>query len=260
MIDLLWTGIGAIAGGGLGVAGGWAAKRWRPYAPLRRYAALAGALAGGVLGAVVATPPSLAAQLEAAGPAVKVLRRYHPGVFAQLAVAVKGSDIRDGVTLQNQVRPLVAGLLAEHRREMDDESATALAQLMLAETDALKAASPEACVAIMTGEPVSADVRNLVSSELREMDAKVTAQLIRQEATAPQPPSPKLSDEEMQRLNAYALDKLTSGEREAVQPLLAQGRQPNGAREAAGFCAFQRARIAAAIDAPAGTLRRFLTN
>jgi hypothetical protein len=181
-------------------------------------------------------------------------------VFAQLALAVKGSEAADEVQLQNQVRPVVAGLLAEHRHAMNDESAAALGELMLAETEALKAAGPEACVAIMTGAPVSADLRSLVPASVRQQDARVTAQLIRQEATDPEAPSPKLSDEEMRRLDAHALDKLTSGERETLLPLLTHSRPPADAREAASFCAFQRARIAAAMDAPAGTLRRFLTN
>jgi hypothetical protein len=134
-----------------------------------------------------------------------------------------------------------------------------MGQLMLEETQALRQAKPEACVAALAGRPLGVDLRGVEGPDLRQRDAEVTAALIEQVASRPQPRPERLSPEEAQRLTDHALAKLTSGERDIVLPLLQPpGRTPASTAEADAYCAFQRARLGAAIDAPTGTLRSFL--
>src|SRR5262249_33973916 len=102
------------------------------------------------------------------------------------------------------------------------------------------------------------DLRTLSSADLRQRDAEVTGRLVQQLAAHPAPPPVRLSDEEARRLSDHALARLTSGDRDTVTPVLLEHRKPSTAREAAAYCAFQRARLGAALDAQPGTVRRLL--
>jgi hypothetical protein len=271
MIDLLWVEIGSAAGAVLGGAGGLAAKRWsraprraKRWADTLRHMGLLGAGAGalllGLVGAALSKPPSLDAQLEHASPALKAIRRYYPDAFAQMVVVADGLGPGDGVAIQNRVRPLVAQLVAAHRSELDDDTATALGRLMLDETQSLQSANPRACVALLTGEPVQVDMRTVVTRELVRRDAEVTARLIQQVATHPDTVQGKLSEAESQTLTEHALARLPNGDQEIVTPMLGQRRTPASDREAAAYCAYARARVAAALDGPSGVLRRLLVS
>lgn len=261
MIDLLWVEVGGAAGAALGFAGGLALKRLRR-APRRSglLGAAAGALACGFVAAALSTPPSLDVQLERSSPALRAIRRHYPEAFAQMVVVADGLGPGDGLALQNRVRPLVAQLVDAHRSELDDDTAQALGQLMLDETQSLEAANPQACVALLTGQPVEADLRGVASRDLVRRDGEVTAKLIDQVATHPAAPEGRLSDAESQALTDRALAKLPNGDRDVVTSLLTQRRAPASEREAAAYCAFARARVSAALDAPAGVLRRLLVS
>ena len=264
MIDLLWTGFGAVAGAGLGGLAGWVVSdRWRTRRGhrrpgIRRVLAGTGVVIGAFVAAAVSAPPPGENELMAIGPAMTAIRTHYPGAFAEMRWAAKGVDPRDPVALQDRLRPLVAELIRVHRAEIDDASAQAMAGLMLDETEALRDAKPEACVAALRGRPLRVDLRSVEGADLRRRDAEVTAALIEQVATRPQPPPTRLTDEESQRLTEYALAKLTSGDREIVVPILQAGRQPSNPREAGAYCAFQRARLGAAMDAQPGVLRRLM--
>jgi hypothetical protein len=271
MIDLLWVEVGGVAGAGLGFAGGLNAKRWmraprraKRWAVPSRHAGLMGAVAGamslGLAGAKLSTPPSLDIQLERASPALAAVHRYYPDAFAQMVVVADGLGPHDGVAMQNRVRPLVAQLVAAHRAEVDDDTAAALGQLMLDETQSLQTSNPAACVAILTGEPVQSDMRLEVAHDLVRRDAQVTAKLIEQVATHPATSQSKLTDAESQTLTDRALGKLPNGDAEAVTALISQRRTPGNDREAAAFCAFARARVSAALDGPQGVMRRLLVS
>ena len=260
MIDLLWTGIGGLSGAEFGMVCAWAAdygrKQRRSW--MRRYCIGLGFLLGGALGAAITMPHPMEQQIETAGPTFQAVRARYPEVFAQMREAVRGVDKNDQMALQEKVRPMLVKLIAAHRNEMDDDSAAAIGQLMLDETEALREAKPEACVAAMDGRPIGEDLRKLEAPELRARDAAVTAQLVEQVAARPASAPSRLSDDENQRLSDHALAKLTSGDRDAIAPLMLERREPVNTREAAAWCAFQRARIGAAMDAQPGTLRRLL--
>jgi hypothetical protein len=261
MIDLLWTGIGGLAGAEAGVVAGWAANRRSKLRPwTRRYLAGLGLALGAAIGAALSLPPVVDTRLDDAGPAFKAIHERYPALYAQMAAAAKGVDPRDTAALQEKLHPILASLIEAHRDEIDDHSAEAVARLMLDETDTLRDSSPQACVAALTGRPAGVTLRSASGPEFRQRSAEVTAAVIEQLAERPQPPPARLSPEEAQRLTGYALDKLTSGDRDTVLPLLQQGRQPSGSREAGAYCAFQRARLSAALDAQPGTLRRLLAS
>jgi hypothetical protein len=258
VIDLLWTGIGGLTGAELGMVTAWAIDRRRERrAWVRHYSIGVGALLGAGLGAAVSLPGALGSELEAAGPALKAVHDRFPAAFAAMSAA--GSmDHKDQAALQNSVRPLMVSLIQAHRREMDDDSATAVGQLMLDETEPMAVAQPEACVAILDGRPAGLDLRTLASPEMRRRDAEVTGRLVQQLAAHPATPPTRLSDEEALRLSDLALARLTSGERDTVTPILLEKRRPSTAREAGAYCAFQRARLGAALDGQPGTVRRLL--
>ena len=260
MIDLLWTGLGGLSGAEFGMIGAWAADYGRKArrAWLRRYCIGLGLLLGGALGAALTMPHAADGELDAAGPTFRALHDHYPAAFAEMSAAVAGTDRKDQAALQEKIRPVLVKLIAAHRREMDDDSAAAVGQLMLDETQALSDARPEACVAALEGRPIGEDLRKLQSPELRRRDTEVTSRLVQQVAANPAPAPARLSAEEDQRLSDHALAKLTSGERDTLAPLLLEHRAPATTREAAAWCAFQRARLGAAMDAQPGTLRRLL--
>jgi hypothetical protein len=271
MIDLLWVEIGGVVGAGLGLVGGLRAKRWmraprraKHWAVPSRHAGTMGVVVGamtlGLVGAALSKPPSLDVELERASPTLAAVHRYYPDAFAQMVVVADGLGPHDGVAMQNRVRPLVAQLVAAHRSELNDDTAAALGQLMLDETQSLEASNPQACVAILTGEPVQADMGLVVSRDLVRRDARVTAKLIEQVATHPASQQGRLTEAESQTLTDRALAKLPNGDQEAVTAMLTQRRQPGTTREAAAFCAFARARVSAALDGPQGVMRRLLVS
>ncbi len=255
MIDLLWTGLAGLSGAEIGMIGAWIADRGRKRRPwMLRYCVGLGFCLGAAMGALVTMPRPADNRLDKAGPVFAAIRDHFPGAFEQMSAAAKDVDHADSVALQTTLTRLIDA----HRAEMDDDSAAAVGQLMLDETAALKDAKPEACVAALDGKPVGLDLRTVESPELRRRDAEVTAQLVQQVATRPAAPPKRLTADESERIGNYALGKLTSGDRDTIAPLLLDRRGPQTTREAAAWCAFQRARIAAAMDAPQGTLRRFL--
>lgn len=259
-MQILLAAVGAGIGGGLGGLIGMFVNMVRGK-PSRIGAGLALALA--FLGARLATftlppPRPVEAQLDAAGPAYQAIHRYYPEVFAQMAADAKTVAPGDSVALQNKLRPRLAALVAAHRAQMDDTSVNALGRLMLDETLALKARSPQACVAILGGGPAPVDIGMVFPPELARRDAEVTAQILTQVATRPAVAPPKLSDAETQALIGAALKELSADEQKLVTPLLQPQKTPATAEEARAFCAFYRDLFTAAMRGPDQTLRRFL--
>jgi hypothetical protein len=260
LISWLWTGFGALGGAELGMACAWAADYGRRTrrAWLRRYAIGLGLPLGAAIGAALSVVQPPETWFPAASPALQALHDRYPGVVAQMAEAIQGVRRSDEGALQGKMRPILANLLAAHRHEIDDDSAVAIGQLMLDETQALREAQPEACVALLGGRHAGVDLRAMAGPELRRRDAEVTARLVEQLSTRPAPPPAPLSAEAGQRLTDHALAKLTSGERDAVTPLLLAHREPATPQEADVLCAFERARISAALDASPATMRSLL--
>lgn len=206
-------------------------------------------------------PPSIEADLDAAGPAFKAIHRFYPDVFAQMAADAKTVDPKDPIALQNKIRPRLSALVAAHRAQMDDTSANALGQLMLDETQLLQSKSPQSCVAILGGGGATTiDMGSVFTPELVRHDAEVTARLIEQVATRPATPPDKLSDAQTQALVQQALKDLSADEQKVVTPLLQQQKTPSTPDEARAFCTFYRSLFTAAMRGPDQTLRRFLTN
>jgi hypothetical protein len=199
-------------------------------------------------------------QLDGSGPAFQAVRRYYPEVFAQMAADAKSVDPKDPVALQNVIRPRLADLMAAHRAHMDDASVNALGRLMLDETRALQAKSPQTCVAILGGETSVVDMGAAFSPELARRDSEVTAQIVTQVATRPASPPVKLADAEARALIEQALKELSVDEQKLVMPLLQQQKPPAGAEEARAYCAFHRELFTVALRGPDQTLRRLLTH
>ena len=254
----------AAVGGGIGTGlGGLVGMliNMRRAEPSRVGGVLAGVL--GLVGGVVATlnlptqPPSVEAQLEAAGPAFVAIHRYYPEVFAQMAADAKSVERKDRALL---IRPRLSALVAAHRSEMDDTSVNALGRLMLDETQALKSSNPLACVAVLGGGPATADVGSAFSPDLGRRDSEVIAEILAQVATRPATPPQKLTAPEANAIIDAALADLSADERQLVVPLLLAQKAPAAAGEARAYCAFYRNLFIASLRGPDQTLRRFLTH
>lgn len=257
MNDILAAAIGGGFGGLLGGLAGAGIDRLRKKpSRLATYAGLALALVGART-AVAVTAPSIEQQLEAS-PAIRAIHRYYPETFAQMAASLKGVDTSDQIALQDKIRPQLAALVATHHAQTDDASAEALGRLMLDETAALQAKSPEACAGLLTGGQIKVDMRTAMSPDILKRDSEVTAKLIEQVATHPAAPPTKLTDSEGRALAARALKKLSNEEAATVTPLLEQQRQPSNPREAHAYCSFYRAFFQSALETPGGVMRRLL--
>jgi hypothetical protein len=259
VIDLLWTGIGALCGAEIGMIGAWAADYGRKRrAWVRRYAIGLGAPLGAAIAAAASLVQPPSPTFDASGPLLTAVHDRYPATFAQMVAATEGVPRTDQTTMQARLRPIMAALIQAHRPEMDDDSAQAVGRLMLDETEAMREAQPDVCVAVLDGRPTGVDLRVVSGPALQRRDAEVTAKLVEQLSTRPAEAPTPLAPDESRQLSDHALAKLSSGDRDVVTPLLLARRTPSTPREAAAYCAFQRARLGAAIDAQPGTLRRFL--
>ncbi len=264
MNPILLGALGGAAGAGLGGLLGLGFDRATgrgSQAPLILAVALA--VGGAQLGALSGPKaPTVEADLEAAGPVYKVIHRYYPDVFAQMAADARSVDPKDNIALQNKIRPRLSALVGAHRAQMDDTSVNALGKLMLDETQLLQGPSPQSCVAILGGGgKTTVDMGAVFTPQMVHADAEVTAGIIEQVATRPATPPPKLTDEETRALVGQAMAQLSTDEQKAVAPLLQQQpRTPATAEEARAFCAFYRSLFTAALRGPDQTLRRFLAN
>jgi len=258
---VITAGIGAGVGGLLGrIFDGMRGKPSHAAGILGILLALAGAFAAVRL-TPPTVPPSVEADLDAAGPAYKVIHRYYPEVFAQMAADARSVDPKDPIALQNKIRPHLSALVGAHRAEMDDTSVNALGRLMLEETQALQGPSPLSCVAILGGGgKTTVDMGSVFTPQMVRTDSEVTAAIIEQVATRPATPPAKLTDTETRALLDEALAPLSSDEQKAVMPLLLQQRTPATTEEARAFCAFYRSLFTTALRGRDQTLRRFLAN
>ncbi|MFL5298460.1 MAG: hypothetical protein ACJ798_18945 [Phenylobacterium sp.] len=233
-------------------------RRRRSPAPAIAAAALALLLAGWAALLTRTTAPPVEAQMDEASPAAQAVHRYFPDTFAKLAADARATDPKDRDALEERFRARYSALMAAHRSEMNDASAEDFGKLMLEETRALRLSNPEACVSILHGGAVSAEVAHALTPDLLHRSSEVTARLIEQVATQPAPPPEKLSEPEASALATQAFNALDPDDRRVVMPLLGRRFQSEGREQARALCAFYRAYFEAALNGPAGTLRRAL--
>lgn len=222
-----------------------------------RAAAAATALVAGL--AACSPEKALEAVLAASSPVFPVLKAHYPERYAELMTTIRAEAGRpDGVTAVRQVAlPMIAALVAEHRKQLDDADATAMLELTAEEAALLQTAHPDACAQLLSGRAPSIDLADLFSADLRKRDQRVTADVLEQVAVHPAPPPEPLTVDEERRLALGAAARITPQERAVAVPLMQRGGQPSTPAEQGAVCAFSLASVRQALSQP-GMARRVL--
>lgn len=259
MNSILAAAIGGAIGGGLGalVAAVIEKVRGKPSRAVSWIAIILG-IAGARLAPMVLPGPSIEAQLEAADPIFATIHKYYPDVFAQMVSEVKSANVHDRIEIQNKIRPELTKLMVAHSGQMDDGSVSALAGVMLAETEVLQLKNPEACVAILTGGRTKVDMSEALPPDIQKRDRDATSQIIEQVATRPAVAATPLTAEEGKELVLSALKTMTPDDQKIALPLIVQQQSPTNLAQSTAYCRFNRALFATAQAGKPGTLRQLI--
>ena len=221
----------------------------------------AAAAAAALLPSMAACSPEKAmeAVLAAANPEFPVLKAHYPEQYAQLVSTIRDAAGKPdaAIRVQQVATPLIANLVVQHRKQVDDANAKAMLELTAEEAAVLRPLHPDACAELLSGRAPSIDLASLFNADLRKHDQRVTADMLEQVAVHPAPPPQPLTLDDERKLALGAAARLTPQERAIAVPLMQHGGQPSTLAEQGAVCAFSLASVQQALSQP-GVPRRLL--